>query len=160
MSAKENQLVAITAADLTTNDFVRVLDNQASRRITVGNFTEALDPLLVDLGFIKSVDVVTTKLLTVSGSYTMDGSVDIIACNTSVGDLTITLPLAAQAADISDSPVETKIFRIKKITGDINRVSIVPQGVSTIDGQTSIDIIGPELGYINIFSDGFNWYSV
>ena len=156
MAIKEEDLVTITSTDFTSVDYVRVLDGDLSRKITLGSFTDSIDPLLVTAGFIKSVPSTDVVLTTQTTNYTMLVTDEVILVDTTAGNVIITLPAASGAG----TATTTKRYTIKKKTTDINKVSVVPSGVAVIDGAATLDIIGPVMGSITIVSDSFNWYTV
>ena len=116
MSIKESNLISISNADFTASDFVRVLDGDTSRKITLQEFTESIDPLLLAEGFIKTA-AANPAIRTVTTNATLDEDTDeIILVDTTAGNVTITLPAAPFLGDGSTG----KRYTIKKKTNDIN----------------------------------------
>jgi hypothetical protein len=159
MSIKENSLVTITETDFGASDYVRVLESGSSRKITTTNFADALDPLLVTLGFLKSAAaaiVENRKVLTKNTNYNLVVTDSVLLIDTSAGDVGINLLTSVSAWDATTSAGQQ--FTIKKITTDVNKVTVTPAGVETIDGNTSYDLLGPNLTSITFISDGSNWH--
>ena len=157
MAIKEEDLVTITSADFTGSDFVRVLDGDSSRKITLGSFAESLDPLLVAEGFIKTVPSTDVAIRTVTANTTLDADTDqVILADTTSGNIVVTLP----AANLMGTGTTGTRYTVKKKTNDINKVTVVTTGGATIDGSSFVDIIGPVMGSVTFVSDSFNIYTV
>ena len=160
MSIKETNLTTITEVDFNPNDFVRVLEGSSSRKITLEDFTDAVAPILVGLGFTTGSLNDAVAVSTKSTNYNLTVDDRVILMDTSSGALGVNLPAAAEAYD---TPTATSIrFTIKKITADVNAVSIYPQGIEQIDGNVSFNLVGGGIGAtlpeITLISDGFDWY--
>lgn len=154
MAIQEHDLVTINASDLTSSDFVRVLDGDSSRKVTLDSFIEASTPLLEAEGFIRSTPDTDPVLRTITANTTLVLGDGIINADTTAGNVTVNL---MAASDVSDGST-TKIYRIKKKSSDVNKVSVVPSGGATIDGASSLDLFN--YNSVSIFSDGFNWFTL
>jgi len=162
MSIKEGSLVTVSEAEITGGDYVRVLDGDNSRKITVSDFADVMNPLLVALGFLNSTGSGSGKLFgkvtTVTSNYGVLDSDNIILCNTTAGVVSITLPTAASAYTAANQVGQ--VYTVKRITTDANKVSVIPPGAETIDGNTSYDLVGPNLTSITFVSNGTNWFII
>ncbi len=162
MSIKENSLTTVSEAEIGANDFVRVLDGDSSRKITVTDFADVLDPLLVALGFLNSTGSGAGKdfhrVVTVTTNYSVQTTDAVILANTTAGVVGITLPTAASVWTAATLVSQT--FTVKRITTDANKVTITPPGAELIDGNTSYDLVGPNLTTLTFLSDGTNWHIV
>ena len=157
MALKEEDLVTITSTDFTSSDYVRVLDGDSSRKITLDSFVDSIDPLLLAEGFIKTVPTTDVAIRTVTANTTLDADTDqIILVDTTAGNVTVTLPAANL---MGDGALGTR-YTIKKKTTDINKVTVATSGGATIDGSAFVDIIGPVMGSVTFVSDSFNLYTV
>lgn len=157
MAIKEEDLVTITSTDFTGGDFVRVLDGDSSRKITLNSFTESLDPLLVAEGFIKSVPSTDVAIRTVTANTTLDADTDqVILVDTTAGNITVTLP----SANLMGTGTAGVRYTVKKKSSDINKVTVVTSGGALIDGSAFVDIIGPVMGSVTFVSDSFNIFTV
>jgi hypothetical protein len=86
----------------------------------------------------------------VSADYTMTGAEQVLLADTTLANVTITLP-AASACDGSH-------FTIKKVVS-ANLLTVAAQGGSTIDGAASQTLVSA-YDSIDIVSDGSNWYII
>jgi len=155
-STKESNLVTVGTSDISGNDFVRVLDGDASRKMTLTAFGSSISPILTTLGFVSNANSeqsVAVKIITTGYNVALTDRV--ILANTSGGALTVNLPSAASVWDAATSVSQQ--FTIKKTTTDINKVNILPAGIETIDGNTAYNLVGPTLPAITIVSNGSNW---
>lgn len=94
----------------------------------------------------SNIKQVATKTTT----YSLVETDDLIIGNTSSAAFTLTLPAA--------SSVTGKIFKIKKIESatDFNKLTIDGDGSETIDGDTSIFLVGAGEA-VTVLSDGSGW---
>jgi hypothetical protein len=92
----------------------------------------------------------TQKLVSKTATYTAADESVILVDSTS-GVVTINLPTAASIAG--------RIYTIKKIDSSVNKVTIDPSGSETMDGETTLELIG-QYGIIKLISDGTNWNSL
>lgn len=162
MSIKETNLVAITSDDFTQADFVRVLDSEMSRKISLEQFGESIQPVLEAQGFVTANNATpnisqTRAIKTVVSDYTITEDDNVILVNTSGGDVTISLPTALSVYNVSNSTGQE--FTVKKITTDSNTVTVMPDGAELIDGG-SATLTGSLYPSVSFVSDGSNWWVV
>ena len=149
----------ISASDFTGVDYVRVVDNGSSRNIQATDFVTALTPLLVTAGFVTNTSsAVLINIKTKSSNYGLTVDDRVILVDTSGGNVSINLPTAASVWNSSSSTSQE--FTVKRITTDVNYVSLIPNGSDLIDGNTSYNIVGPSLGSVTFISNGTNWYII
>lgn len=90
------------------------------------------------------------NIVTKTANYTATFSDDVILCNTNA--FTITLPSAAASLG--------KVFRILKIGGDGNAITVARAGSDTIEGATSFSIAA-RYQDLTVVSDGSaTWYRI
>jgi hypothetical protein len=92
-------------------------------------------------------------IVTKTANYTASVSDHTILGNTSIAAFNITLPLA--------SSVSGRIYTIKKISADVNAVTILRNGSGSdlIDGNTSLSL-GAQYSSYTLQSDGTGWYVI
>ena len=93
-------------------------------------------------GGITAITVATNTTLLTTGN-------EVVFVDTTAGDVTLTLPPSE----------DTVVYRIAKITGDLNKVIISPDGAETIDGVTSWELYDRYTSF-QIAGDGSNWFSI
>ena len=159
---KESSLVTVSETEIGAGDYVRVLDGNSSRKITCTDFADVMSPLLQTIGFLTASAPTSstefhkiTKILT---NYNVISTDSVILCNTSAGVLGVNLPTALSAWDATLGVGQH--FTIKRTTTDLNKVTVTPSGIETIDGDTAYDLVGPNLVSISVVSDGTNWHIV
>ncbi len=162
-SKSESEFATVSEAEIAGNSFVRVLDGRASRKITCTNFADVMDPLLQSIGFLTNTSNLASitqqrEILTKTANYTIALTNSVILCDTSSAAITITLPTAASA--FTSLTTLGQQFTVKRITTDVNKVTIAPDGSESIDGHTQIDLVGPNLVNITFISDGTSWHVV
>lgn len=162
MSIKETNLISILSNDLTVSDTVRVLIGDNSRKISLQEFSEAQQPVLENLGFVTTSDSPSgfsqiRNVSTITTNYTLTLDDSILLCDTTIGPITITLPLAVNAWNATGSYGQQ--FTIKRITTDSNSVIINPDAADLLDGGT-ITLSGPLLTKTTFISDGSNWWVI
>ncbi len=91
------------------------------------------------------VATVTTTPITLSSSY------DVVLVDTTVGDITLNLPAAADYVDRS--------FTIMKKTNDLNTVIIEGDGAETINGQPNVTLTS-QWETVRVVSDGTAWFVI
>jgi hypothetical protein len=91
---------------------------------------------------------------TVTGNTTLNATHSTLLVNAS-GNVTITLPAAASVYNSTDDV--GRIYTIKKIDTDANRVVIDGNGSETIDGAATA-VITTQYESVTIQSDGSNWH--
>lgn len=161
MSTKETNLPSVQASDLTANDRVRVLDNDSSRNITLTQFATAIKSELEANGFVTTASVTpdigqSLKITNVSASVALVITNSVLLCNTSGGDITVTLPDASTAYD--DTYTAGQKFTIKKTTADVNSVIIQALAGQAID-NSGVTLSGAYTT-VTIISDGTNWWTI
>lgn len=87
-----------------------------------------------------------------TGDYTLTTSDYLILGDASSGNITLTLPTAASMTNSS--------FIIKKTDTSSNDIIIDADGSETIDGSTTVTLLGPTQVSVVIVSDGTNWYII
>ena len=92
-------------------------------------------------GFDIGVSTTTT-------SVSLTASVDLTLVDTAGGAVTITLPTAVG--------VTGRTYTVKKISADVNAVTVNTTGGQTIDGVASIAFRIPQTS-LDFVSDGINW---
>lgn len=95
----------------------------------------------------KRVLTVTAKTTT----YTATASDEFIACDTSGGAWTLTLPAAASSSG--------KVYKIKKTSNDFTALTIDGNASETIDGATTTTL-NTQYEQLEIVCDGSNWHIV
>jgi len=104
---------------------------------------------------IKQQKDLQVNVTTVAGAtYTVLRTDDIIhSTYSATGAVTITIPTALMA--------EKKTFTIKDAGGNAgtNNITIITQGVETIDGSATY-VINSDYDSITLYSDGNNWYII
>ncbi|MCP4340359.1 MAG: hypothetical protein GY799_16070, partial [Desulfobulbaceae bacterium] len=146
---RETELVTVTS--ILDSDFVRVINEDSSRKITLTNFTANQEQLLLDLGFITSSEVTQTRqVLEVSSAYTLKTSDEIITVDASAADVTISLFVAALV--YNPTTFQTKQYQIKRIDDDplSTKVTIIATGPDALDGDTTIEMIGGRKPFVNL----------
>ncbi len=113
--------------------------------LTVGSGVASLNAgdgnLILAGGLWASAVTITTDLTATGANFT-------IFCDTTAGNITTTLPAAASNAG--------KLYNIKKVSVDINSVTIDPNGAELIDGAASVVFTTPQASY-QIQCDGTGW---
>lgn len=147
---KETDLVAST-----TFDFVRVIKDSASRRITLTNFVAAIKQPLIDIGFLTTsnlpVSVVNTRVYRETATnQALLITDDVLGVDTSSGNVTINLLLATDAFDVSTS--KGQMFTIKNVTDDANKVVVNTSGGDLIEGTADIELQSGSFPYINLMA--------
>lgn len=162
-SKPESEFATVSEAEITGNSFVRVLDGRASRKITCTNFADVMNPLLQTLGFLTDTSNLASitqnrEILTKTANYTIALTNSVILCDTASTGITITLPSASDAFTSLTNLGQQ--FSVKRITTDVNKVTIAPAGAELIDGNTQYDLVGPNLVSITFISNGTSWFVV
>lgn len=160
--AKENDFTSVTT--IATNDFIRVLKDTSSRKMTKGNFVTDITQLLIDAGFLTSGTLPPTiastrKIETFAVNHTLVLTDDVILMDATGGNRVVDLPLAADAFDVATDKGQR--FTIKKIdVSVVNTVTIDPAGTDLIDGQVNIILQTAARPFVTIISDGSNWFFI
>lgn len=87
-----------------------------------------------------------------SSNYTLTVNDYAVLGNTSLGNITFTLPDAFAAGS-------GRLYRIKKTDSSINTLTLVPQAGQLIDGEATY-VMDKKTAPISILSDGTGWYIV
>lgn len=157
--AKENDFPAVTT--IADNDFVRVLKDTSSRKMTKKNFVADIEQLLLDLGFLTDSTLPPTiastrKIETFIVSHSLVLTDDVILMDATGENLVVDLPLASSAFDATDDKGQR--FTIKKIdASNTFTVTIDPALGDLIDGNTAITLETDARPFVTIISDGTNW---
>ena len=160
---KETNLVTMATGDFTSTDNVRVLDGGTSRKITLQDFSASQVSIFEGLGFLTGASIpadlsalrdVATKMTT----YVVTIADSVILANSAGGSYTVTLPTAASAWSASNTTGQ--IFTIKRITTDVNSVTVAAPGAELIDGSATVILAGPALTFVTVISDGSNWWQI
>lgn len=159
MGTKESDLITIREDDLQANDFVRVLDSASSRKITLQDFSESQESILESLGFLKAISVpsipFSQSIVTITNNHNLTLLNGVILVDSTVGIVNINLMPALAAFDLTN--LKGQIFTIKRVTGDVNTVTLNANGAELIDGTSAFSLVGPSLVSVAIISDGSNW---
>lgn len=155
---KETNLVAST-----TFDFVRVIKDQASRRITLTNFVAAIKQALIDIGFLTSDDLPVTvsqrrAYKEVNSNYGLTTSESVLGVDTSGSDVTINLMLASTVFDATGSTGQ--VFLIKNVTSDSNKVTISAPGGDLIEGNAFIELDGIDFPFVSIMPNSLTTWII
>lgn len=84
-----------------------------------------------------------------TADYSVQSTDDVILCDASAGQLTVTLPDPAEAG--------SKTFHIKKIDASLYTVRVNPNSAETIDGKT-FKLIRGQYSNMQLVSNGSDWY--
>lgn len=101
-------------------------------------------------GNIKVTTETNFVPLVVTGNVTLDGSYRNVLCDTSGGGFTVTLPVAASG---------NYEFRIKKISSDVNPLTVDGDGSETIDGALT-QVITNQYVTMDIISSSSGWWII
>jgi hypothetical protein len=85
-------------------------------------------------------------------NYTIDLDDDVVLGDVSAGDITFTLPLAADASGCK--------FTIKKSNGSGGKLIIDSNGIETIDGELTQTLVGAKFPSVTVISDGTEWWII
>jgi len=141
----ENRESSLNKADtMSGSDYIRAVISGESRNISLTNLVSVIGPLLSSFSRVITSTTSTTN-------YQATISNDVILMDLTLGDLSVTLPVA--------STCEGKIIQIKKIDATTNDITVQTSG-ETIDGAATATLTGsggsrPGAAFI---SDGANWY--
>lgn len=127
------------------NDYVRIVQQDSSRNITFADFASEVNGKTGPGSFTSVTS--NLKLTASAPNY--------ILCDTTDSPIAVTLPSASEALTEGSA---SKIFNIKKTTTDTNDVTITSALGEKIDGQSSVVLTGTSYPYVEVISDGTNWY--
>ena len=148
MAKKEPNLVRVSSLQAT--DFVRVVteNGSSSRLVTVTNLAAALDSLI-------NVADNQNNVRQVSVSTTMLSTDEVLIVDCSGADRAV---LMMESSDVYDATNDIgQAFFIKMINPGSNKLTINRSGSDTIDGETSVDLFGPDFIMVHIQSTGSGW---
>ena len=144
-----------------TSDVDHANGERVAMLITAGLFNDSVHGIITKLDGIEdgaTADQTGSEIrtayqgaisvVTKTATYTATSDDDTILCDATSGAITVNLPTAVG--------ISGKKYDIKKIDSTSNSVTIDPDGTETIDGETTIVIIGENDNY-TIQSDGTNW---
>lgn len=133
------------------------LDTQISRTaantLTIDNNASGAANLILTGNFQSqgAIYLKTVSKVFADSPYTVATSDNIIFCNATGGNMTVTLPSAVTFA--------SRTITVKRTNTTANTVT-VGSAAGTIDGSASYIIPGGTLNSITVVSDGTNWYIV
>jgi hypothetical protein len=133
------------------------LDTQISRTaantLTIDNNASGAANLILTGNFQSqgAIYLKTVSKVFADSPYTVATSDNIIFCNATGGNMTVTLPSAVTFA--------SRTITVKRANTTANTVT-VGSAAGTIDGSASYIIPGGTLNSITVVSDGTNWYIV
>jgi len=105
--------------------------------------------IMYNLRGVIGGDQTLRNIVTKSANYSAAITDDIILCDVSASDFTVTMPSASSTIG--------RVVTIKKIDTTGKKLTILPAGSDKIDGQTSWFTTTP-YSEITIASDGTNWH--
>lgn len=148
---KESNLV--TVPDINPSDRIRIVQEESSRNIRYSDLLNDLDDRLFNQGLEQEL-----KFKTITNNYTFDLVEDeIILINCQTGDITVTMPPAAEAITI---PGQSPTYIIKKISDASFDGHVIGTAAETIDGHDVVNLIDERLPMIKIMSDGNKWLMI
>jgi hypothetical protein len=133
------------------------LDTQISRTaantLTIDNNTSGAANLILTGNFQSqgSIFLKTVSKVFADSPYSVATSDNVIFCNSTGGNMTVTLPSAVTFA--------SRKITVKRTNTTANTVT-VGSAAGTIDGAASYIIPGGTLNSITVVSDGTNWYII
>lgn len=86
----------------------------------------------------------------VTATYSAAFADEVILVDTTGGNVTITLPDATR--------ISGKMYRIKRLTGGVNTLTVAGSGASTIDGAASISMPA-QWASKTLITDGTDWFT-
>lgn len=92
-----------------------------------------------------------TPIVTKTANYTITIEDDVVLVDTTSGPLTISLPVAANCNGLS--------VLVKKISSDVNSVTIDGNGTETIDGELT-EMLAVQWQLVRMKSNGTAWFIV
>ncbi len=154
---EETNLTKVNSIELT--DFIRTIVSQSSRSISLKNMLDSSFDYLKTLGFITDVENVRFRTVTnITSNHGLLLTNDIILADATAGAIDINLMSASDAYD----SVENKgyVFTVKKINATSNNISINANGAESIDGSSTVALIGLDHPSVSFVSDGSNWWTI
>jgi len=160
---RESQLVG--SASMAVTDFVRILDNDASRKILLSRLLDDSKPYLESIGFITNATVgggVANRLNVTE--FTADHLIllteaVILADLTAGTNLDFTLPAMSQAYDTINNVGQQFSIKISR-PNSTTSVTVKTQGSDLIDLAADVTLTGPSDVFITLVPDGTDWWSI
>lgn len=154
-STQINRLPRTTRASLSDLLVLWSGQNQATRNIAVSQF---LDDLGIPStgGDARTVkDLMAITQINSNFIVTADSILEqeLIVCDAQGAPISITLP------SINDLSVGEWVV-IKKIDATANQVTVLPNGLETIDGDVNLTLNGVNHPSAKIVNDGFQWVMI
>lgn len=153
MSSKESNLLRVSTINL--NDDLRLIQQDASRKILYETLVTDLQGRIGGGGTPGTGDLIFRTMTVNSALDSTTDRVIFIDTDTAGSDLTLTLPTAAS---VITTPGQSPVFTVKKVSGAAFDGIIVTSG-DQVDGVTQINLIGDQFPFVNLISDGANWWS-
>jgi len=159
---RESQLVAETTTKDT--DFLRVLVNDSSRKITQFNFATSIKQRLIDIGFLTNATVgggLYSRLAV--DQFAVDHLIDplteavLLADLTAGVDRTFTLPAMSEVFDVTNGIGQSFTIKIAIPNGG-TKVIVATTGSALIDSSATLDLTGPNLVFATFVPDGTDWW--
>jgi len=97
---------------------------------------------------LKQSRLSTWDLADITTDTTLDNTYQVLLCDCTSGDITLTLPAAADNVGL--------MYHVKKTDSSANIVTVDGNASETIDGATT-QTITSQYDSIKIISDGTNW---
>lgn len=157
---REKNLAAILPEDIDPQDYIRTVTQKVSTNISFIDMCTAIKPLLEGMNFLTvesspaGFSQIRT-LKTITSNYTITDADSVILCDTTAGNITITLPTAASVWD--DTGDFGQQFSIKRVSSDNNSVIINGATGEYVDSGV-YTLTGPNLTSATLISDGFDWW--
>jgi len=146
-SAEPNDLnTRISAVDSDITALETRATNLETRATDLETETTSLDTRVTTL---EGGD--TATVVTVTTTYTVLSTDDIVLCNATGGVFTVTLPLATSSSGL--------VYNIKKIDTSTNAITIDGNGTETIDGNLTIELILQNQS-VTLCCNGTSWYII
>ncbi len=161
---RESQLVAETVTKDT--DFLRVLVNDSSRKITQLNFVASIQQTLIDIGFLTDSTVGGGLYSRLSvDQFDVDHLIDasteavLLADLTAGVDRTFTLPAMVDVYDVANGVGQSFTIKIAIPNGG-TKIVVATTGSPLVDGSATIDLTGPNLVSATFVPDGTDWWVI
>lgn len=131
---------------VTTDNSITTSDKVIYHDISAGEIRQATVSALGEALNLNNNNVTTTTanyILTTANRY--------LLCDTTSGDISVTLP---DAANLSGT-----VFTVKK-TVTANQVTVQGTGGDTIDSSATSILAAGSRGFVEVVSDGSNWFII
>lgn len=133
-------------------------------RITLQKIAEALQTILVGLGFLQSSTVISKRKIkkidsATQTSYTVQTSDDVILVNCASASVAISMPAAASIYDSVNAL--SQVITIQRIDNSASfSCAITPNGAEQINLAASKTLTGTTFPGVDIASDGSNLFTI